>query len=103
MSEEWCFAGDHPGENWLDVRMALNNLEDFIRDVQSHPCELYPQDDVGCPQEPLGRGPVVQERAFNLPNGGNNEYLYVGLDNVLNREGRLARIYDRVIFTPSKG
>ena len=33
VSQEWCLPDEHPRAGLLDVRKALDNLEDFIIDV----------------------------------------------------------------------
>ena len=80
MSPEWCIPDSVPRE--LDVHGALDNLGDFIEDVQRHPPMPYqhePQVNVADLQVPLGPA-GVERRSFtlnhHLPGGNEQEYTY---------------------------
>ena len=105
LPEKWYYKSGE--DELLNVREALTNLQDFVRDVRSLSPKQYQCEsnvDVADLQEPLEQGPAVVEKAFTLHHGGNeSEYKYAGPRNILNRKGKLRSNYKRVILTPSKG
>ena len=110
VSQEWCIPESNP--RLLDVRRALDNLEDFIIDVRSqrHRPYQHTQVNVADLQVPLEPSPAgLERRTFTLNHhlhGGNEQeytYSYTDHRDVLHGQGKLRLNYERVIFTPSKG
>ena len=95
---------------YLKVRIALKNLDNFIKAVRS--CEplhytVNPVVNVSDLQQSPGPASDEEERTFTLERGGNEHcYRYAG-PRVLNDRGKLneeaKERYEQFIFTPSKG